>query len=87
MKHFKKFITFIVTILISFISRGQPNSEMNLSGKWNASCSVEILDHASMHNCDLCPFVVSPKDKSSGEVKDIEMNFHPGSILSTKMAR
>ena len=81
MKHAKKFLTLIVTVFISNISCGQPNSEMYLSGKWTASCAVEILDYASIRNCQLCPFVNNPNDKSSGEVKDIEMTFQSDSIL------
>ena len=81
MTHTKKILTLIASVFISNISFGQANSEMYLSGKWTASCSVEILDHASMRNCELCPFVINPNDKSQGEVKDIEMTFQSDSIL------
>jgi len=80
MKHIKSFLALIVTVFISNISFGQANSEMYLSGTWSASCAVEILDHASMRNCELCPFVINAKDKSQGQVKDIELTFQTDTI-------
>ena len=76
----KQFFISIVLFFISTFSPAQSNSELSLSGKWTASCPPEILDHASMRHCELCPFVINPKNKSQGEVKDIEMTFQPDSV-------
>lgn len=70
-----------MTVFISNIAFGQANSEMYLSGKWTASCSVEILDQSTTRHCELCQMVINPKDRSQGEVKDIEMTFNSDSIL------
>jgi hypothetical protein len=78
MKHSKKVFTLIVTIFISIVVHGQEKtyiSEMYLQGKWTATCPTEITDHASIQQCELCPFVINPDDKSKGETKDIEMTF------------
>ena len=83
MKHLKKIITTFSAIFISLITlaqSGTPISEMYLKGKYTASCATEVLDHASWHNCQLCPFVIDPNDKSKGETKDIEMTFQNDSI-------
>lgn len=80
MKHTMYILVLLAAVLTSTFSFGQSNSEMHLSGKWNASCSVEILDHASMRNCELCPFVINPNNKSQGELKGIQMIFQSDSI-------
>ena len=54
---------------------GVKNSENYLKGKYTASCPTEILDKASMQQCQLCPFVVDPNNKSRASIKDFVMNF------------
>src|SRR5688572_11285446 len=82
MKHAKNIFAILLIILLSKTSRGQDEylKDLYLKGKWTASCPVEILDHASMQQCRLCPFVIDTKNKSRGQVKDIEINFMADSI-------
>jgi hypothetical protein len=76
--------TILSTILISTAVKAQDEgflSDMYLKGKWNASCAVEIVNNASIKNCELCNFVVDAKDKSKAETKDVELNFQADSLI------
>jgi len=82
MKHTTSLL-FIAAILITTIVHAQDEgsiSELYLKGKWTASCAMEVKDKASIRNCEICPFVIDPNDKSKAETKDIEMNFQADSI-------
>ncbi len=84
MKHALTVLAFIVAVCISNISQAQDERDfanLYLKGKWIASCPPEILDHASMQQCELCPFIINPNNKTQGSVKDIEMNFLADSIV------
>lgn len=84
MKHTKKIFALLATVFISMIALGQnhvPVSEFYLSGKWTATCATEIVDKSSIRNCELCPFVIDPNDKSSGTTKAIDLTFQNDSIL------
>ena len=40
-----------------------------------ASCSVEVLDHVTIQNCELCKFTIDKQDKSKASVSEFEMEF------------
>jgi hypothetical protein len=56
------------------------NKDLYLKGKWSGSCATEIIDHASIRLCELCPFEIDPIDKSKGRFINIELNFLSDSI-------
>jgi len=83
MNHTKKIFTSLAAVFISAIVYGQsgtPFSEMYLKGKYTAACAMEVIDHATIRNCELCPFVIDPNNKSRAETKDIEMTFTNDSL-------
>lgn len=83
MQHLKNIFTLLSLFLLLNSAHGQdegPISEMYLKGKWVATCAMEVIDKASMANCDICPFVINPNDKSQAETKDIEMDFQSDSL-------
>lgn len=80
MKNKKQLLLLAIFSTIISFSYGQPIAELYLQGKWKAECPMEVLDHASWINCQLCPWVQEPDKKSSGNVKDIEMTFGADSL-------
>lgn len=82
----KKFIpiVFLFALLFShFLTVAQESvalSDLYLKGKWKASCSVEVLDHVTIQNCELCKFTIDKQDKSKASVSEFEMEFGEDSI-------
>ena len=61
--------------------------DMYMQGKWNASCATEVVDHATIRNCELCLFVLNPADKSQGSPHDIDLTFNPDSLILDQNGR
>ena len=79
-----RFIVFFVcslTFAKSFSQDSGTDSRQDISGKWIAKCATEFVDHATIRNCELCPFVIDPVNKSRAEIKDIEMSFQKDSVI------
>ena len=55
-------------------------SQMYMTGKWTAVCPYEVVEHAAIRMCELCPNVIDPNNKSSIRTLDIEMNFKNDSL-------
>ncbi len=90
MKIFKSIFNLLATFLIVNIAYGQhegPISEMYFKGKWMATCAMEFMDKASIRNCEICPFVINPTNKSNAETKDIEMDFKADSITINQQGK
>jgi hypothetical protein len=84
MKKLIQTLPLLIMVLLSVNVSAQQHeyvSEMYLKGKWIASCPYEVLDHAGITSCALCPFVIDANDKSIAEVGDVEMNFTQDSII------
>ena len=71
---------FISLSIVVYAQDTGPVSEMYLKGKWKAECAIEVADQASIQNCQLCPFVIDPSDKSSASIKDVELTFDADSL-------
>ncbi len=65
---------------IAYGQDGERLEDMYLKGKYVASCAMEVVDHATISNCELCTFVIDSSDKSRGSLSDIEMTFGADSL-------
>ena len=70
-------------IFLSLSSTAQdftPKPKDNLAGKWNAVCSVEYKNKATIKRCEICPFIIDKNDKSIATIGDLEMAFTDDSL-------
>ena len=83
MNNSKSILISLAFIFASTLAWGQGESfkDLYLKGKWIASCPPEILDHATMRECQLCDFVINSNNKSSAKIMDVEMNFLADTII------
>ena len=64
-------LALLLTLLTSQKSIGQ----INLTGKWTASCIIEKMNRQTITYCELCPVVLS-EDKSTVKFEQFQMVFN-----------
>ena len=90
MNHSKSILTILGFIFTSAIAQGQNEgdiSQLYMTGKWIASCPLEVIDKAAIRICELCPILINPHDMNHGETNNLEMTFQNDSIRLNQNGR
>ena len=77
----KNSIFSILTVLlfVSLLSTQKSFGQLNLIGKWSASCAIETISKATIVFCPLCPSEFS-EDKKNLSYKGFEMDISKASL-------